>query len=76
MNSCTATDYPTASSHTWVPTSTITSSGNTARTAGSTSEYVLVAHPRANGQVECANWMVLDALKNQLHDAANTKGGK
>jgi hypothetical protein len=38
--------------------------------------HVLVAHPRANGQVECANGMVLDALKKRLHDAANTKGGK
>jgi predicted methyltransferase len=38
--------------------------------------YVLVAHPRANEQVERANRMVLDALKKRLHDAANTKGGK
>jgi hypothetical protein len=38
--------------------------------------YVSFAHPRANGQVERANGMVLDALKKQLHDAANTKGGK
>jgi hypothetical protein len=38
--------------------------------------YVSVAHPRANGQVERANGMVLDALKKWLHDAANTKGGK
>jgi transposase InsO family protein len=38
--------------------------------------YVSVAHPRANGKVERANGMVLDALKKQLHDAANTKGGK
>jgi hypothetical protein len=38
--------------------------------------YVTVAHPRANGQVEHANGMVLDALKKRLHDAANTKGGK
>jgi hypothetical protein len=37
--------------------------------------YVSVAHPRANGQVERANGMVLDALKKRLHDAANTKGG-
>jgi hypothetical protein len=37
MSSCIATDYPTASSHTWVPTETITSSGSTARTTGSTS---------------------------------------
>jgi transposase len=38
--------------------------------------YVSVAHPRANGQVERANGMVLDALKKRLHDAANMKGGK
>jgi hypothetical protein len=38
--------------------------------------YVSVAHPRANGQVEPANGMVLDALKKRLHNAANTKGGK
>jgi hypothetical protein len=38
--------------------------------------YVSVAHPRANGQVEHANGMVLDALKKRLHDAANSKGGK
>jgi hypothetical protein len=35
--------------------------------------YVSVAHPRANGQVERANGMVLDALKKLLHDAANSK---
>jgi hypothetical protein len=38
--------------------------------------YVSVAHQRANGQVERANGMVLDALKKRLHDAANTIGGK
>jgi hypothetical protein len=38
MNSCIATDYPTASSQTWAPTSTITSSGSTERTVGSTSD--------------------------------------
>jgi hypothetical protein len=38
--------------------------------------YVSVAHPRANGQVERANGMVLNALKKQLHDTANSKGGK
>jgi hypothetical protein len=38
--------------------------------------YVSIAHPRANGQVEHANGMVLDALKKHLHDADNTKGGK
>jgi hypothetical protein len=38
MNSCIATDYPIASSQIWAPTSTTTSSGSTARTAGSTSD--------------------------------------
>jgi hypothetical protein len=38
--------------------------------------YVSIAHPRANGQVERANGMVLDALKKRLHDVANSKGGK
>jgi hypothetical protein len=38
--------------------------------------YVSVAHPRANGQVERANGMVLDALKKRLHNAANSKEGK
>jgi hypothetical protein len=38
--------------------------------------YVLVAHPWANGQVECANGMVLDALKKRLQDTSNRKGGK
>jgi hypothetical protein len=36
--------------------------------------YVSVTHPWANGQVERANGMVLDALKKRLHDAANTNG--
>jgi hypothetical protein len=39
-------------------------------------QYVSIAHPRANRQVERGNEMVLDALKKRLHDAANTKGGK
>jgi hypothetical protein len=38
--------------------------------------YVSDAHPRANGQVERASGMVLDALKKRLHEAANSKGGK
>jgi hypothetical protein len=37
MNLYIATDYPIASSQTWGPTSTTTSSGSTARTVGSTS---------------------------------------
>jgi transposase InsO family protein len=43
---------------------------------GIDARYASVAHPRANGQVERANGMVLDALKKRLHDAVNTKGGK
>ena len=39
-------------------------------------QYVSIAHLWANGQVERANGMVLDALKKRLHDAVNTKGGK
>ena len=27
----------------------------------------MVVHPRANGQVECANGMILDALKKMLY---------
>jgi hypothetical protein len=38
MNSYIATDYPTASSQTWATTSTITSSGSTARIVASTSD--------------------------------------
>nr|XP_034586652.1 uncharacterized protein LOC117849184 [Setaria viridis] len=38
--------------------------------------YVSIAHPWANGQVEHANGMVLDAVKKKLHDISNTKGGK
>ena len=30
-------------------------------------KYVSVAHPRANGQVEWANGMILDALKKRLY---------
>ena len=30
-------------------------------------KYVSVAHPRANGQVEHANGMILDALKKRLY---------
>jgi hypothetical protein len=58
------------------PTSTTTSSGEYCKNSGIGVRYVSVAHPRANGQVEHANGMVLDALKKRLHDAANTKGGK
>jgi hypothetical protein len=35
--------------------------------------YVSVAHPRANGQVERVDGMVLNALNKQLHNAANKR---
>ena len=31
-------------------------------------KYVSVAHPRANGQVERANDMILDTLKKRLYE--------
>jgi hypothetical protein len=37
---------------------------------------VSVAHPRANGQVERANGLILDSLKKRLYDENNKKGGK
>jgi IS30 family transposase len=33
--------------------------------------YSSVAHPRCNGQVECANVMVLQALKDRIYDDAS-----
>jgi hypothetical protein len=30
-------------------------------------KYVSVAHPRANGQVERSNGMILDALKKRMY---------
>jgi hypothetical protein len=39
-------------------------------------KYVSVAHPRANGQVERANGMIIEGLKKRLHDENNKKGGK
>jgi hypothetical protein len=35
-----------------------------------------VAHPRANGQVERANGLIIDGLKKRLYDANTKKGGK
>ena len=35
-----------------------------------------MAHPRANGQVEHINGLVLDCLKKRLYDANSKKGGK
>ncbi|RLM79146.1 putative gag-pol precursor [Panicum miliaceum] len=39
-------------------------------------KYVLVAHPRANAQVERANGLILVGLKKRLYDENNKKGGK
>jgi hypothetical protein len=35
-----------------------------------------VSHPRANGQVERANGLILDGLKKRLYDENSKKGGK
>ena len=39
-------------------------------------KYVSVAHPRANGQVERANDMILDALKKRLYEKDQKHPGK
>jgi hypothetical protein len=39
-------------------------------------KYVSVAHPRANGQVEHANGLILDGLKKRLYDENSKKDGK
>jgi hypothetical protein len=39
-------------------------------------KYVSVAHPRANGQVERANGMIIDGLKKRLYEENSKKGGK
>jgi hypothetical protein len=39
-------------------------------------KYISVAHPRANGQVERANGLIIDGLKKRLYDANTKKGGK
>jgi len=39
-------------------------------------EYVLVAHPRANGQVEQANGMIIDALKKRLYKENDRAPGR
>jgi hypothetical protein len=39
-------------------------------------KYVSVARPWANGQVERANGLILDGLKNRLYNENNKKGGK
>jgi hypothetical protein len=39
-------------------------------------KYVLVTHPRANGQVERANDMILDALKKRLYQKDEKHPGR
>ena len=39
-------------------------------------KYVFVAHPRANGQVERANGMILDALKKRLYQKEEKHPGR
>jgi hypothetical protein len=39
-------------------------------------KYISIAHPRANGQVERANGMIIDGLKKRLYDENSKKGGK
>jgi hypothetical protein len=39
-------------------------------------KYVSVAHPRANGQVERVNGMIIYGLKKRLYDENSKKGGK
>jgi transposase InsO family protein len=37
-------------------------------------KHVFVAHPRANGQVERANGMIIEGLKKRLYDENSKKG--
>ena len=39
-------------------------------------KYVSVAHPRANGQVERINGLIIDGLKKWIFDSTSKKGGK
>jgi transposase InsO family protein len=39
-------------------------------------KYTLVAHPRANGQVERANGMILEALRKKVFDKSEKLAGK
>ena len=39
-------------------------------------KYVSVAHPRANGQVERINGLIIDDLKKMIFDSTSKKGGK
>jgi hypothetical protein len=39
-------------------------------------KYVSIAHPRANGQVERVNGMIIDGLKKRIYDENSKKEGK
>jgi hypothetical protein len=39
-------------------------------------KYVSIAHPRASGQIERANGMIIEGLKKRLYDENNKKGAK
>jgi len=39
-------------------------------------KYVSVAHPRANGQVERINGLIIDGLKKRISNYTSKKGGK
>ena len=39
-------------------------------------KYVSVAHPRANGQVERINGLIIDGLNKRIFDSTSKKGGK
>ena len=39
-------------------------------------KYVLVAHPRDNGLVECINGLIIDGLKKRIFDETSKKEGK
>jgi len=43
---------------------------------GKVIKYVSVAHPRANGQVERANRMIIDTLKNRLYKENDKAPGR
>jgi hypothetical protein len=68
--------FPTLSLQIWDPISTHISSGISTNAAPFEVKYVSFARPRANGQVEHANSLILDGLKKRLHNANSKKGGK
>ena len=41
-----------------------------------TVNYISVANPKANGQVECINGLIIDGLKKRIYDESSKKGGR